>query len=102
MITITKDNFQEVISQNLALIDVWASWCGPCKQMNPVLDSVAQEMGDKVQIGKISAETDMELAQSLGVRAIPAFFLYKNGEIVEKWTGIKSKANIIQLIEKHS
>src|SRR6185369_12974022 len=91
---ITKENFETEVKQSSVpvLIDVWAEWCGPCRRMSPVVDELANETDGKFKVGKIDAEAEAELAQQLNVRSIPAFFVFKGGEVVNSATGMHSKA----------
>ena len=84
------------------LVDFWATWCGPCKQIGPVLDQLATEMNGAVQIAKVDVDTNQALAQQLGVNSIPALFLYKNGVVVDKMVGARPKGDIAAFIKKHS
>lgn len=84
------------------LVDFWATWCGPCKQLGPVLDQLASEMGDSVKICKVDVDTNQSLAKDLGVTSIPALFLFKHGQVVDKIVGARPKSDIAAFIKKHS
>jgi thioredoxin len=84
------------------LVDFWATWCGPCKQIGPVLDQLATEMNGTVQITKVDVDTNQALAQQLGVNSIPALFLFKNGVVVDKMVGARPKGDIAAFIRKHT
>ena len=74
------------------VVDFWAEWCGPCKQIGPSLEELSAEFGDKVKIAKINIDTDANAAAALGVRGIPALFIFKNGEVVSNRAGAAPKA----------
>ncbi len=76
------------------LVDFWAPWCGPCKAIAPVLDELAEELGDKVQICKVDVDTSPDLAQQFGVRAIPTLILFKGGQKSSEMQGFTSKQDI--------
>ena len=84
------------------LVDFWATWCGPCKQLGPVLDQLATEMGASVKIAKVDVDSNPALAQQLGVSSIPALFLFNNGVVVDKIVGARPKADIAAFIRKHA
>ncbi|MGH1425929.1 MAG: thioredoxin [Pseudooceanicola sp.] len=90
----TDDTFEsEVINSDLpVLVDVWAEWCGPCKQIGPALEEISEEMAGKVKIVKVDADTNPNSVMSMGVRGIPALFIYKDGQIVSNRTGAAPKA----------
>ena len=85
------------------LLDFWASWCGPCKALAPVLDQVAEELGDAVKICKVNIEEagNMPLAQQFGVQNIPTLLVFKNGQLAEKLVGLQSKAALVATLQKH-
>ena len=80
------------------LVDFWATWCGPCKQLGPVLDQLATEMAGAVKIAKVDVDSNPALAQQLGVTSIPALFLFKNGAVVDKMVGARPKSDIAAFI----
>ena len=82
--TITKDNFEvEVIkSEKPVLVDFWATWCGPCKMVGPIIDEIAEERQDII-VGKINIDEEIELAQKYGVMSIPTIIVFKDGELTE-------------------
>lgn len=95
-------NFDTITKSNkLVLVDVWAEWCGPCKMISPIIDEISAEYQGRVLVGKLNADSNRDTVVSLGVRNIPAVFLYKDGEIVEKSIGASSKQKFVELIDKH-
>ncbi len=90
MITeLTSENFDSFIKNASApvLVDLWASWCGPCKMLSPLVDQLAEEMGDKLAVGKVNVDDEGEIAMRYGVQSIPTLLLFKGGELVNKNIG---------------
>ncbi|MEE0879155.1 MAG: thioredoxin [Treponemataceae bacterium] len=100
MLTITKDNFeQEVLkSDKKVLVDFWASWCGPCRMLSPIIDEIAKET-DKVKIGKVNVDEESELATQFAVMSIPTLILFENGKPVKQMVGAQPKSAILSMIE---
>ena len=96
---ITKDNFQSEIlnSDKPVLLDFWASWCGPCRMVSPVIDAIAQEREDIV-VGKINVDEQPELAMSFQVMSIPTLVVMKDGKVVNKSMGAQPKQAILNLL----
>lgn len=97
--TITKDNFQnEVVnSSKPVLLDFWASWCGPCRMVSPLIDEIAGEV-DTVKVGKVNVDEQPELAEQFGIMSIPTLVVMKDGKIVNKRTGAGSKQQILSML----
>lgn len=98
-IKITSDNFeQEVINSNKpVLLDFWASWCGPCRMISPIVDEIAGEITD-AKVGKINIDEQPELASAFGIMSIPTLAVIKNGKVVNKMVGVKPKASILKML----
>ncbi len=93
-IILTSDNFEsEVIASEIpVLVDFWATWCGPCKMLGPVISQIADEYEGKVKVGKVNVDEEEELAAKYGIQSIPTVLLFKGGEVVEQSLGFKPKA----------
>ena len=100
---ITEENVaQEVEKSDIPVfVDFWASWCGPCKMMSPVVDEVATELEGKVKVGKVNVDDESDLAQKYGIMSIPAFLVFKNGEKVGETVGGRSKEELKSFIEQY-
>ncbi|MBO6290775.1 MAG: thioredoxin [Selenomonas sp.] len=96
---ITKDNFDSEVlkAKGTVLIDFWASWCGPCRMLSPVVDEVAEEHAD-VKVGKINIDDEPGLAQQFDVMSIPTLMVFRNGEKVGESVGVAPKGQIESLI----
>ena len=95
---ITEKSFEEGVlkSECPTLVDFWAEWCGPCRSLTPILDEVAQEMGDSVKIVKVNVDENPELAQKYGIRGIPTMIFFNRGEVAKSLVGLQSKEEIAQ------
>ena len=96
--TVTKENFKAFTqSEKPVLLDFWASWCGPCRMVGPVVEEIARERTD-VAVGKVNVDEEMELAMQFGVSSIPTLVVLKNGQTVARAVGYRPKAEIEKLL----
>lgn len=100
---ITKNNFeQEVINSELpVMIDFWATWCGPCRMVAPIMDELAEEYEGKAKICKINVDDEGELAAKFRVMSIPTIMVYKNGNMAERIVGAMPKNEFKNILDKH-
>lgn len=96
----TDENFnEEVLSSNIpVLVDFYADWCGPCKMLAPVIETLAGEYEGKVKIGKLNVDNAPDTAQKFGIMSIPTLLYFKNGELVNKSIGVVAKSEIEQVL----
>lgn len=99
-ITDAQFNDEVLNAKGLVLVDFWAEWCGPCRQLIPVLEEISKEMGDKVKICKINVDESPDKAAEMGIRSIPSVFLFKDGKQLDMKVGLNSKSALIEWIEK--
>ena len=99
VVTITKENFEQEVLQSAkpVLLDFWASWCGPCRMLSPVVDEVAEERTD-VKVGKVNVDEQPELAGQFGVVSIPTLLVFEQGKLVRQAVGARPKASVLDLL----
>ncbi len=101
VITVTKDNFEKDVLQSTVpvLVDFWASWCGPCRMVSPIVDQIAEESDGSYAVGKINVDEQPELAVQFGVMSIPTLIVFKNGEAVDKKIGVQTKDALLAMLK---
>lgn len=99
IIVLTEKNFQQLTKNKVILVDFWAAWCAPCKMMAPVLNDVAEDLKGNLFIGKLNVEEQQNLAHKYKVRSIPTFILFKNGQEINRFVGMKTKDFLIEQIK---
>ena len=99
VININNNNFQDEVmhSEKLILLDFWASWCGPCRMVSPIVDEIAAERSD-IKVCKINVDEQPELAARFGVMSIPTLVVMKNGKVINQAVGARPKAQILAML----
>ncbi|MGQ7869554.1 thioredoxin [Sunxiuqinia sp. sy24] len=102
IVTLTDKNFQQKTKDKLVLVDFWASWCGPCRMIAPILNEVSGELNGNSYVGKVDIEQYQALAQKFKVRSIPTLILFENGKEINRFVGLKSKDFLVKQMAKAS
>lgn len=99
-IVLNNDNFNKEVleSDKLVLVDFWATWCGPCQMIAPVVEQIAKEYSDKLKVGKVNVDDNQELAIKYGVMSIPTLMFFKAGNLVNTVVGFHSKTELEEII----
>jgi len=97
-LTLTQSNFESAVLKSTVpvLVDFWAEWCGPCRMISPLLEQIAKDHAGKVVVGKVNVDQEQALAAKYGIQSIPAFFIFKNGEIAEQFIGAQHSRQSIE------
>jgi len=103
VVTITDDNFEEEVnsSEIPVLVDYWATWCGPCKMVGPLVEEISSEFSDKIKVGKLDVDANQASAARQNVMSIPTLLLFKEGQVVAQHVGTLSKNQLKELIEEN-
>jgi thioredoxin 1 len=96
VLKLTDENFENEVlnSDKPCLVDFYADWCGPCKMMSPIIEEIADELGDTVKVGKVNSDENMELTEKYQIMSIPTIMVIKNGQIVKTFVGVTAKEEI--------
>ncbi len=97
----TDANFQEEVlsSSGPVLVDFWAEWCGPCKAIGPAIEELATEYADKAKIGKVDIDSNRDTAMQYNIQSIPSILIFKDGQVIETFVGMKSKEDLAAAID---
>jgi putative thioredoxin len=105
MLELNESNYEQAVVQKShevpVLVDFWADWCAPCKMLTPILEQLAVDYGEQLQIGKVNTDQERRLAEQHGIRSLPTLRLYRNGEVVEEVLGAQPESSLRALIEAH-
>ena len=100
---ITDDTFDEAVASSTpTVVDFWAEWCGPCKQMAPHLDAVAEELAGQIEVAKINVDDNPMAASKYGIRGLPTLMMFKDGKVIQTQTGAMSKQRIADWIKENT
>lgn len=98
---VTDENFSDFVSTELVLVDVFASWCGPCRIIGPIVDQISIDYKDVLSVGKLDAELNKKTVSLLKINNIPTIILYKDGQILERLVGITNRKKLKSLIDNY-
>ena len=103
VVTLTDDNFESEVhsSEKPVLVDYWATWCGPCKMVGPIVEEIAIEFSDQLKVGKLDVDSNQASAAQQNVMSIPTLAIFKGGELVAQQVGALSKTQLIEFIESN-
>ena len=93
VIKVSEENFEEEImkAEKPVILDFYADWCGPCKMMSPIIDGIAEELGEEVKVGKVNTDENLDLAQKFNIMSIPTIMVFKNGNVTKTFVGVTVK-----------
>ena len=100
VIELNDGTFMEKVKEGVALVDFWAPWCGPCRLQHPILDGIAEKMGDRVTVARVNVDDSPSVAQQFGIRAIPTLIVLKDGEEVRRLVGVTDERTLTDALEK--
>lgn len=100
VIDVTQDSFRDTVieSDKPVIVDFWAEWCGPCKKLSPVMEEIAEEMGEQITVAKVDVDSQRTLGAMYQVLSIPTVMIFKDGEKVEEFQGVRPKDDIVEMI----
>ena len=98
---LNETNYNGFVESGVALVDIWASWCMPCKQIAPIVDQFSIDFQGRVAVGKLDATPNGDKVSELGIRNIPTILIYKDGEIVDRSVGMTTKEKLSELVEQY-
>lgn len=98
---ITEKDFNEKIKKGVVVVDFFATWCGPCRMMIPILEDIKTELGDSVEIYKVDVDEDQKLARSFGIMSIPTLFIFVDGQLKEKHIGLWMKDDMLTVLKSY-
>ena len=100
MITVNSNNISEIKAADYAVIDFWASWCGPCRMLSPIVEALSEKYAGRVTFGSVNVDDEEAIAIEYGISVIPTLFFMKKGEIVNKTVGVRPSAELEKIIEE--
>lgn len=98
LINLTDENFEKTVTQGTVLVDFWAPWCMPCRMQGPILEKVANKVGDGVKICKMNVDEEQLAAQKFRITSIPTLLLFKNGQVVRQFVGVQDEGTLVSAI----
>ena len=96
---LNNENYDDFVKEGIVLVDIWATWCGPCKMISPIVDEISSDYVDRIKVGKCDADANRDKVMDLGVRNIPTIFFYRKGEIVSQTHGAVTKKKLTDIID---
>ncbi|MCF6174864.1 MAG: thioredoxin [Victivallaceae bacterium] len=96
---LNSENFAATVASGVTLVDFWAEWCGPCRMLGPILDKVAEEIGDDAIVAKVNVDESPQLSTEYAIRTIPAIFILKDGKKVNEFIGVKDQQTLVNAIK---
>ena len=101
IVTLTTDNFVDETGKGVVMVDFWATWCVPCKAMAPVIEEIAGQTIGKVKVGKVDIDQNGPLANRFGIQSIPTVLIFEDGQLMETFIGVQSKAALVNALSKY-
>lgn len=101
VLKISEENFEEEVmkSEKPVILDFYADWCGPCRMMAPIIEGVAEELGEEVKVGKVNTDENLDLAQKFNIMSIPTIMIFKDGNVSKTFVGVTDKTEIINAVK---
>lgn len=103
VVDVTQDTFRSTVidSDKPVIVDFWAEWCGPCKKLSPMIEQIADEMGDQITVAKVDVDSERTLGAMFQIMSIPSVLIFKDGEKVDEFVGLRPKAEIVDKLNQH-